>query len=200
MGSFIAFREIMQYMGNKLDQKTIGLVLSNLPFIPNSKAIMASMLVNENRANDIILALDRGENVQVHKYENHDIVLQALSERMVKSDYLAKVKENPQIEEMYMQQIQQREQIKQEQLEAIRQANQGDIPMSGDLVRIQIWQQVPNADGTGTKNETLMLPVDSIEWLKTQLLEQNKMKEVLSELPNEMQANILNNKGVSVNV
>ena len=84
-----------------------------MPFIPDAKNIFSNMLVDETRANDILLALDRGEYPTVLKYENHDIILQKIADRMKKGDYTYIVQGNPVVQQNYEKQVVEREQIKQ---------------------------------------------------------------------------------------
>jgi hypothetical protein len=191
MAAYLSFEKIMQYAGGKLDNATLGKVLSNMPFIPDAKTIMSNLTVNEQRATDIVLALDRGQYPPVQRYENNDVILRVLSDRMLKGDFITLVAKNPQIKFNYEKQIQEREVFKKQEMEAIRQANQGDVPMGGELVRIQLWETKPTADGKGLKTATMTLPYETIAWAKQQYEKQLQMKESLEVLPSAMQADIM---------
>lgn len=199
MGNFLSFKEIMQFMGRDIPKDVMGKVLMDMPFIPKAKEIFASMNANQERATSIILALDRGETPPVLQYEDQSVILEALGDRMLKGDFIYLVQQNPVIKQNYDNQIQQREQIKKQQLESVMTANMGLIPMTGDLVSVNIWETVPTANGTGTKQTTKKYPIDALKKFDEMISKQQGFVESVSMLPADMQGEISNMPQVNNN-
>ena len=64
------------------------------------------------------------------------------------------------------------------------------IPAMGKMVDVDLSEEVPNADGTGTKMQRIKLPADTINWVIEALQSQGSSLESLEGLGPGVKANI----------
>ena len=177
------FTEILQFSPD-LPPEVRGLIIKNMPYA-NIDELSKEITRDYEYAQNVILALDRGEQVPVRPRENHIYMTGVLSSRTMEGDFKYKP---PQIQQMYEQRIEEHEIMETERVKREQELTAGFIPSGGDLVSVNMTISVPNADGTGTKTERLKLPVETINWVKEMLAKQGWSQEQLSKLLPESRA------------
>lgn len=181
-GKILAATQTLQYAGSSLSPDQIGNIIKNLPF-GNEKQIFSTLTVDQDNANNDILALDRGEEVPVKLYENHEFMIQALTHRMKKSDYRFL---SPEIQQRYEQKLDQHEMIYTEQKRSAEQAKMGMIPMGGFLTTVNTSWFNPATN----RVERVKIPSESISWLMQKLQDQGRFAEEIDRIPLSSQASI----------
>ena len=157
MGKQLVFNHVLQYVGPQLKRDDIGKILRAMPYTNSEDAFKDFTTDYDNVTNDI-LAMDRGQFRQPHRYDNHEYVVNRLVNRMKQSDfeYL-----NPQIQQMYQQKLQMHEKMLAEQQEKIQAAKDGYIPSGGYLVTCDFYVE----DVDSGKPKRVRVPYESLRWL-----------------------------------
>ena len=181
-GKILATTQTLQYAGSSLSPDQIGSLIKNLPF-GNQDQIFSTLTVDQDNANNDILALDRGEQVQVMMYDNHEFMIKALTHRMKKSDFRFL---NPQIQQNYAQKLQQHEVIYEQQKQLAQQASMGMVPMGGFLTTVNTSWFNP----TTNRVERVKIPSEAISWLMKKLQTQGQFANEVQQLPLSSQASI----------
>lgn len=180
---YLTLTEHLQYAAKELGPDKIGYVLKEFPFI-DGDAIYGKTLIDSKEADNIILALDRGEMPPVSMYDNNEEIVKQLVIRRRKGDWKLKVEQDPEIEQRYQFQYEARQQILNDQLEKMREINAGGIPSDGPLVDVGYYVNEPKADGTGVKSVRAKIPVNAIKWTVEQLAKKNAYIEVIESMEN----------------
>lgn len=181
-GKILATTQTLQYAGGQLQPDQIGKLIKGLPF-GNQEQIFSTLTVDEDNAVNDILALDRGERVDVQLYENHEYMIKALTHRMKKSDFRFL---HESIKQNYSQKLERHEMVFAKQRQAVQQANMGMIPMGGFYTTVNASWQNPNSG----KIERIKVPSEAITWLMQKMNEQGQFTEQQAGLPMEAQAQI----------
>lgn len=181
-GKILATTQTLQYAGSSLSPDQIGSLIKNLPF-GNQEQIFTTLTVDQDNANNDILALDRGEQVQVNLYDNHEFMIKALTHRIKKSDFRFL---SPEIQANYQAKIEQHELVFSEQKRAMEQAQMGMIPMGGFLTTVNTSWFNP----TTNRVERVKIPSEAISWLMQKLQAQGQFAKELETLPPSSQASI----------
>lgn len=181
-GKILSITQTLQYTGSQLSPEQIGMLVKQLP-VGNDKQIFSSLTTDSDNAMNDILALDRGDEVTVHVNENHEYMINALHNRMKKSDfrYLS-----PEVKKNYMLKLAQHEGFYKEQQTAIQQANMGMIPTGGFLTTVNASWFNP----TTNRVERIKVPSDALQWMVQKLQTQGTFAQELQGLPEQAQANI----------
>jgi hypothetical protein len=182
-GHQLMLNHILQYVGGSLDKEAIGKLIKNAPF-GNWKEGFDDFTLDYDVAENIVLALDRGEAVLPYKYDNPDYVLKKLTARMRKADYKVL---DPSFQQNYERLVGQYEQIKQNNLQQLKQAESEFIPTGGARVKVDYY--VPKA-GNAAEVERATLPAESVDWLIKQLASQGSTQEQMTQLTEGMQAEL----------
>jgi hypothetical protein len=193
LGKTIELEVIMQYSGKELDDQTRVTLLNQFPILNKAHAFKHITLHHKNIESDI-LQLERGQFVEPRRFDNHDLVLQYLTQRMSQKDFQ---RLDPKIKELFDMKYQAHEAKLKEVTEQMRQAQAGMIPTGGALVRCDVYH---NTDPSNPqKTERLQLPDDALNWLKERLEEQGLAQERLGEIADmQTQANIMAGTGESL--
>lgn len=191
-GKILATTQTLQYVGSSLKPDQIGKLVKNLPF-GNDEQIFSTLTVDDDNAVNDILALDRGEQVQVNMYDNHEFMISSLIHRMKKSDFRFL---DPQIQQSYAQKLQQHEIVYAEQKRALEQQTMGMVPMGGFLTTVNTSWFNPATN----RVERVKIPSEAISWLMQKLQNQGQFAEDLGELPLQSQANISESQSQADNV
>lgn len=166
----MAFQHILQFIGNSLKPEQIAMIIKSMPFLKQEK-VFAKMTIDADIAENIILALDRGEEGQPPtEFQNHKEIINQLNHRVKQPDFRSL---EDQIQQSYMSVLKSHEAILQQQLQAMERAKQGQIPSDGGLVTINM--SAPNPE-TGS-NRRISLPSGSLEWLISKLQEQGRAND-----------------------
>lgn len=191
LGKQLVLSQAMQYGGGVLTREDFGRLLNNMPFMSN-KAIFADMTLNERTADNVILALDRGEQVPVNFYDPHPYMIQRLLSRKRESDFKLLP---PQVQMLYDMQIQEHEQaeaLKQAQLLA---AKSEYIPTGGAMVACDMYVQDPK---NPLSQKRVRVPYESLNWLVRQIELQGNSLEQLENLDASSQTRIIQQAAAQV--
>lgn len=185
MGKQIALNHILQYAGSQLDQKYIGLIIKEMPFLNNTKMFKSFTVDFENVENDI-LALDRGQIPRISPYSENQVYVDMTVNRMKQADFNLL---SPVIQQNYEQYLQQHYAEMQRKEEAKRASEQDSIPTGGALITCSM--QLPD-EKDPTKSKQVRLPHESIMWLIKTLNAQGQSQENLAAANEGVVADAMN--------
>ena len=190
MGKTMELETIIQYAGIDLDEQTKVALLSQFPILNRQQAFKHLLIHHKNIESDI-LTLERGTPVPARKMDNHELVLQYLTNRMAQKDFYNL---NPEIQKLFEQKYQEHEMILEKQVENLREANAGLIPTGGSLVRCDVY--VNDDPANPQKTSRLELPMEALQWLEQKLSDQGLVQERLQQIGDmQTQINILGGGG-----
>ncbi len=175
MGKQLVLSQVMQYVGSNLEKEDIGKLVRNMPFA-NLGESFRDLTLNYDMANNIILALDRGEMPEPVKYQDHKYIIRRLTDRTLQADYRFL---SPEIQQNYAVLIQAHEAVQVQELEAIKQAQSEFIPTGGYLVACDFY--VTDAVDAG-KTKRARLPYESLAWLMNKLEAQGMGQKALEQM------------------
>jgi len=191
MGKQLVMNHALQYVGSNMDKAMIGKVLKNMPF-GNMKDTFDDMTIDEDNSRNEILALERGEEPEVHPDANHEYAIQKLTHRIMQSDFKTL---NPQIQNNFQVQREMHGQFKKQQIEAIQRAEAGFIPTGGYMVKADLYI----TDDMG-KTKRATVPYQAMEWLVKKLEEQGSSQASLEAMQESAVAGIADqiNNGAAI--
>jgi hypothetical protein len=175
MGRQAVFNHILQYVGQSLDKKAVGQLIKQMPF-GNWKQGFSELTLDEDMAENMILALDRGQQPAPFKYDDAPYMIRRLVDRTRRSDFQLL---HPQIQQTYHYLIAEYEKIEALKQNEIKEAQKGFIPSGGARVKVDYY--VPKA-GDPSKTERATLPAEAVNWLIQMLAKQGSGQEVLSQI------------------
>jgi hypothetical protein len=173
MGKQLVMNHALQYVGSNMDKAMIGKVLKNMPF-GNMKDTFDDMTIDEDNARNEVLALERGEEPEVHPEENHEYAITKLTHRMKQSDFKTLP---PEIQYSFQVQREVHAQYKAEQLASVQRAQSGFIPTGGYMVKADLYI----TDETG-KTKRATIPYQAMEWLVKKLEEQGMSQATIEQM------------------
>src|SRR5690606_17675138 len=139
MGKQLTLNNLLQYAGGQLSREDVGKIVKNMPFA-NADEILSDLTLDYESANNIILALDRGDVPPVKPKLNKEYVLRRLTARQLESDYDTL---SPEIQSNYDEYIRLLEAILADEIEKLRMAQSDLIPAQGFLITCDIYTQDP---------------------------------------------------------
>jgi len=175
MGKQITFTHLLQYLGNKLPPDQIGLIIRNMPFV-NNEEMFSDMTIDYDNVKNDMLALERGEQVQVAPYAKNEYYIGRLTHRMKQPDFKFL---QPQVQSAYQTLTQQHQQEVVRKEQAIIDAKNEYIPVGGAMVAIDMY--VPNEDPT-KQPKRARVPYQAMEWLMGQLDKQGMSLDKLENM------------------
>ena len=140
LGKQLAMNHTLQYVGASLGKEDIGRIVRSMPYMNKEEAFDELTLNYDNSKNDI-LALERGEQPPVNKYDDHQYLIKMLVNRKKKPDFRFL---NPEIQQNFGMKIQAHEQIDAQQKAEVLRAQQGLIPTDGYLVTCDFYATQPD--------------------------------------------------------
>lgn len=167
LGKQISLNHVLQYVGAQLDQKQIGLILKEMPFL-NNKSLFTHLTVDHDNAENDMLQLERGQMPWVSPYADNKVYVDDVTHRMKQSDF--RMLQQP-IQQMYEQYLSLHEgEISRKEQEKQR-AMAGFIPTDGALITVQM--QVPDSTSpSGTRQ--VRIPHGALQWLLQKLQDQGQ--------------------------
>jgi len=165
IGRQMIFSQTLQYVGSKLEPDAIGEVLRAMPYLNDDKA-MAGLTLNTDISDNIILSLERGDLPEPIEEQNHQYIIKRLTNRIISPDFRfldQKIKENY---------VLVREAHREMQAEIQKQLyleKQGLIPMTGALIKADIYVSDPLKPSRTTR---ATIPYDALNWLVQKLQQQ----------------------------
>lgn len=183
MGKTLVYNHILQYVGNQLSKDDIGKLIRDMPFA-NSENAFDDFTLDYDTAVNIILSLDRGEQVQPSKSDNPDYILKRLAARQKKPDYKLLP---PQVQMAYDNLISGYQGILAQQAQQLKQAESEFIPSGGAMVKVDYYVDDPQNPSRPVR---ATLPAESVDWLIQQLSAQGSAQAQLNQQPPNIQADI----------
>jgi len=185
LGKQLTFQHVLQYSGGQLSPEQIGVLVRNMPYGNSEQSFTDLTLDYDNSKNDI-LALDRGQQVPVNKYDNHEYTIKKLINRMKMADFKFL---DPAIQNLYAEKIAGHEQMIAQMQQEIKAAQSEFIPSGGFSVKADFY--VPNKEDPN-KTSRVSVPSESLQWLLDRLEQQGSSQEVLMQLQEGAQADVAN--------
>lgn len=170
LGKQLALNHTLQYAGNSLDKQDIGKIIRAMPFL-NQEEALSDITLDYDNSKNLILALERGEEVYINPYDKPEYCIQRLVNRIRKSDFKFL---DQRIQQNFQTAVHEYERMDMEQKQLIQRMEQGFIPTDGYLVVCDFYVTKP--DG---KTERVRLPYKSLAWLIQQLQTQGATQEEL---------------------
>lgn len=183
MGKQLAINQVLQYVGTNLSKEDLGKLIKNMPY-GNMGQGFDDLTMKYDMANNIILALDRGQFPKPMIGQDGNYILQRLSARMSQSDFQFLA---PQIQQNYQIVSQLHEKAEADKLAAIKAAESEFIPTGGYMVAADFYVTDPARPGRTTRAK---IPYESLAWLLKQLEAQGTSLEALGQLQQGVQAQI----------
>jgi hypothetical protein len=181
MGKSLQITQILQYAGQYLDKDSIGVLARNLPYL-NKEPIFKEFTLKSDITNNIILALNRGEWVELYDRDPNDYIIPRLIARTLEPDFRTL---HPLFQEMFRYQIMQREAMEQQKIKLQSMAESGAVPTSGDVVRVNMYEI-----GEDGQPHRIWLPSEAVKWLKDKLDQQGVAQQILAQMDPSTVANI----------
>lgn len=181
MGKSLQLSQVMQYMGSSLSPEQMVQVVRQLPFL-NAEPMLKDMTINQDQADAMILALDRGEDPFFYEQTDHSYMISRLIGRMNETDFPLL---NPEVQYRYQERLDMHSNFEAQKSREAQMATSGYIPTSGGLVKADYY--ITTAEG---KQERVTLPTDAVGWLYDKLQSQGMNLEKIQELPQAGQAEI----------
>lgn len=169
----LSINHTMQFVGNSIPKDAVGRLLKEMPFA-NFGDTFSDLTLDDDAATNIILALDRGEQIQPQPSDNADYILKRMSARQKKQDFQML---DPQIKQAYAMLMQAYEQAKADQAQKIKEAQAEFIPASGAMIKVDYYIPDPK---NPSRSIRATLPAESIDWLIKQLSTQGSAQEQLA--------------------
>lgn len=182
-GRQLSIQQTLQYVGSKLEPEQIGALLRSAPF-GVQEGVVSDLTLQYDTATNLILALDRGEDLPTSKYINHDYMIKRLEKRMSEADFLYL---DPRIQNMYAQKKALFEEQKAQSILEIQRVEQGLIPTGGGLVSMDFYVQDPNSPN---KLMRAKAPQEAIAWFFKQLESQQWIMDPMQQLSKGSQEEI----------
>jgi hypothetical protein len=184
-GKTLTYNHILQYAGSSLQKDDIGKIIRMMPFA-NAEEGFDDFTLDYDSSTNIILALDRGQQVQPKPKDNAEYILKRLAARQKKADFQLL---SPQIQQAYGQLEQAYDQILAQQAQALKQAQAQFIPSGGANIKVAYYVKDPtNPD----RSVQAVLPAESVDWLMKQLASQGSAQDQLMEQDPATRTNIAN--------
>ncbi len=184
IGRQLVLNNALQYVGGKLEREDVGTILSLMPF-GNVEGAFKKFTQKRQLATNLILALDRGDQPPIGRYDDHDTMIEELSFRMSQPSFHLLP---PHVQQNYEMRISTHEDVKAKQLLEVQRAQQGFIPTSGYMVTTDFY--VPDPQDP-LKQKRLRVPASALDWLVKHLEAQGEAVDQLYErVPRGVQAEV----------
>ena len=181
MGKQLVINHALQYIGGQLERDDVGKLMRAMPF-GNFEEAFSDLTIDYDSANNLVLALDRGEPVEPSRYDNHQYMIKRLTHRMRQSDFKMLT---PEVQQNYQQTLQMFQQIEMQIQQELLRAQSGYIPADGASVRCDLYVQ--NEEG---KTKRAEVPSTALKWLLDKLEEQGSTLGPIEEMNQGVAAEI----------
>lgn len=173
LGQQSSIQHALQYAGLPPEQAAV--LISNMPYLKDS--ILAQEITADYRAcEDIFAATERGDYIEVSKYENHTYMVKRITTRIKESSYRYL---DPNIQNMYQQRLQEHDNFLTQKAEALARSEAGFIPSGGALIPVSLYLDAANA------SKRARVPHDALVWLYKKLYEQGSLIDQQQGLHND---------------
>lgn len=175
MGKQLVLNHLIQFAGAQLKPEDLGKIMREMPY-GNFASSFSDLTLDFDSANNIILALDRGERPMGSMYDDKKYMVKRLVSRKRQADfpYL-----DPMIQQNYDKMISQYQNAIALEEQQIQAAKDGFIPTGGYMVVCDIYVQDP-ANPANTRRARI--PYESIQWLIQRLETQGSSLQQLEDM------------------
>lgn len=191
-GRQLMINHLIQYSGSNMSKEDIGKLIRLSPYA-NMEEGTSDLTIDFDNANNMILALDRGETPQVSQYDDPAYMARRLVSRMRQADFRFK---DQQIQNNYGMLVQQFENLQAMQMAQKQRAEAGFIPTDGYMVVCDLYVDDPAKPG---ETRRARIPYSSLQWLITKLEDQGQDLQTLETMNQgqmaEMTQHMLRNQG-----
>jgi hypothetical protein len=172
MGKQLTLNHFLQYSSSQLGKEDIGKIMRQMPFA-NTDESFSDLTMNYDRANNMLLALDRGEAPEPNKYDDGVYMIKRLTGRISQSDFKML---SPEIQQNYANMIDLYEQMEAQKQAELKKAQDEFIPASGAKIKVDYYIPDPT---NSTRSIRATLPAESIDWLIKKLEDQGSAQAVI---------------------
>jgi hypothetical protein len=162
LGKQLVLNQAIQYGGQNLTREDFGRLLQSMPFA-DQDSTFESMTLDDDLADNAILALDRGTPPQVHSEDNHALMIKRLTIRMRKPDFALLP---PNIQHNYDQAVKQHEFFEAQRQAKAMAAKNEYIPIDGGLIACDLYVPDPK---NALSSKRARFPQAALMWLDKQL-------------------------------
>jgi len=155
--------------------------------------LFSDMTIDADCVQNDMLALERGEQVDVNPYANNEYYVQKFSHRMKQADFRFLA---PEIQQMYMQVMQMHEQEIARKVEAEKAAQSEFIPVGGAMIKADMY--VPDVNNPA-KSSRVELPFQAVDWLIKRLESQGMTMDMLKQMNAQNMIDIMGATGIQQN-
>jgi hypothetical protein len=175
IGRQLILTQMIQYLGKNLDQKQIGMVLKNMPFL-NNQDLFKEMTMDTDMVENDMLQLERGEMPSMSPYADNAYYEKRFTHRMKQADFRFL---HPSIQKMYEYYLNLHVQEIGRKEAARKQAEADFIPIEGALITVQMYDPNPEP---GKPAKYVKLPYTSIMHLLKGLESQGTPLKILQDM------------------
>lgn len=183
MGKTLMINHVLQYASGNIAKEDIGKLIRLMPFANEEKSF-DDFTLDYDRAENMILQLDRGEAPAAMKSDNGPYMIKKLSARMAKPDFPTL---HDQIQANYDNMIKTYEYMEAEKARQLKAMEADFIPTDGPMIKVAWYIKDPT---NPSRSIQATLPANAINWLVQRLNDQNGFTQPLSAIPQGNQADI----------
>lgn len=190
MGRTLMINHVLQYAAGSLEKEQIGQLIRQLPFANDEKSF-EDFTMGFDRAQNLILALDRGEAPQPNNSDDGVYLNKKLSARMSQPDFQFV---HQQIQANYQNMIGLYDELEANKARKIKAMEADFIPTDGPMIKVAWYVKDPT---NPARSVQATLPANAIQWLVDRITDQQGFTQPLESLSKGDQANvadIYNNK------
>lgn len=173
MGKQLMLNHILQYSSGQLGKEDIGRLIRLMPFA-NNEQTLSDFTLDYDRATNIILALDRGEQVEPNKYDTGPYIIKRLTARMSQSDFKML---SPEVQQNYEMTVGLYEDMEAKKAQELKAMQSDFIPTDGAQIKVAWYVKDPK---NPSRSIQATLPASAINWLVQRLSEQGNGQEQLA--------------------
>ena len=183
-GKQMTIQHILQYVGKDMDKDAVGKLIKNLPFA-NLEESFSDLTLNYDVAQNIMLAIERGEQPYVPPYGDYKYILDRLTHRVTQPGFRILA---PEVQQAYDQTIMFLETMLAEQAKKLQDAKNEFIPVGGAMVAADFYVENPKNPEAAAKRARF--PYQALEWLKTRLESQGMALDRLEDSNKQVLADV----------
>lgn len=184
LGKQLVMNQAMQYGAQQLGPEGMAKLIKNMPFLGKND-IFDDMTMNTDTADNVILALDRGEQPISNEFDKHPYIINRLTARMRQPDFKML---DPMVQQNYRTQVAMHEQMESAVQAKIMAAKSEYIPTGGAMVACDLYVQNPK-DPLSQKR--VRVPYEALNWLVQMIEKQGSSLDQLNSMSEQNQANIM---------
>jgi hypothetical protein len=185
LGKQLVINQALQYVGSKLERDDIGKLMRASP-MADFDEIFDDFTLDYDKAENEMLALDRGELPPVGPNDNHVYMIKRLTNRQSKPDFRFLP---PAVQNNYQVKIQIHNQMEAANQMQIQRAESGFIPTGGGLIACDYYVQDP-ANPNSAQTRRARIPYQAVQWLIEQLSSQGASQDQLEAMNSNQQAGV----------